>query len=48
MNRGVKMRAKMGTVGHLAEDATDYRTAMARALHAELGGTHRAIKMAMR
>ena len=39
---------KMGTFVHLAEEATDYRTAIARALHEELGGTHRAIKMAMR
>ncbi len=53
--KDVKMRVKMGTVVpkkgtfvHLAEEATDYRTAIARALHEELGGTHRAIKMAMR
>jgi hypothetical protein len=51
----VKMRVKMGTVVpkmgtfvHLIEELTDYRAAMAVALHEELGETHRAIKMAMR
>lgn len=39
---------KMGTFVHLVEEPTDYRTAMAMALHEELGETHRAIKMAMR
>ena len=49
------MRVKMGTVVlnmgtfvHLVEDRTDYRTAVALALHEELGETHRAIKMARR
>ena len=49
------MRVKMGTVVpnmgtfvHLVEDPTDYRTAVALALHEELGETHRAIKMARR
>ena len=39
---------KMGTVVHLDEIPSDYRAAMAMALHAELGSTHRAIKSAMR
>lgn len=39
---------KMGTTVHPAEVPDDYRTAMAMALHAELGSTHRAIKSAMR
>lgn len=39
---------KMGTFLHLVEKPIDYRTAMALALHEELGETHRAIKMAMR
>ncbi|MTJ05876.1 MAG: XRE family transcriptional regulator [Sediminimonas qiaohouensis] len=39
---------KMGTFVHLVEEPTDYRKAMALALHVELGETHRAIKMAMR
>ena len=50
-----KMRVKMGTVVpkmgafvHLAEEPTDYRTAIAMALREELDDTHRAIKMAMR
>jgi hypothetical protein len=50
-----KMRVKMGTVVpkmgtfvHLNEIPGDYRAAMAMALHAELGSTHRAIKSAMR
>jgi hypothetical protein len=39
---------KMGTFVHLVEEPTDYRTAIAMALHEELDDTHRAIKMAMR
>jgi hypothetical protein len=39
---------KMGTVVHLDEIPSDYRAAMAMALHAELGSAHRAIKSAMR
>lgn len=39
---------KMGTIVHLTKETTDYRTAISMALHEELGGTHRAIKMAMR
>jgi hypothetical protein len=53
--KAVEMRVKMGTVVpkmgtfvHLVEEPTDYRTAVAMALHEELGETHRAIKMAMR
>ncbi len=53
--KDVKMRAKMGTVVpkmgafvHLIEEPTDYRTAIAMALHEELDNTYRAIKMAMR
>ena len=53
--KDVKMRVKMGTVVpkmgtfvHLVEEPTDYRTAIAMALHEELDDTHRAIKMAMR
>jgi hypothetical protein len=53
--KGVKMRVKMGTVVpkmgtfvHLVEEPTDYRTAIAMALHDELDDTHRAIKIAMR
>jgi hypothetical protein len=53
--KDVDMRVKMGTVVpkmgtfvHLVEEPADYRTAVARALHEELGETHRAIKMAMR
>lgn len=49
------MRVKMGTVVpnmgtfvHLVEDPTGYRTAVALALHEELGETHRAIKTARR
>lgn len=38
---------KMGTVVHLIDKPMDYRTAMATALHEELGNTHRAIKVAM-
>lgn len=38
---------KMGTIVHLDEIPADYRTAIAMALHAELGATHRAIKSAM-
>lgn len=39
---------KMGTIVHLDEIPGDYRTAIAMALHVELGSTHRAIKSAMR
>jgi hypothetical protein len=39
---------KMGTVLHLDGIPGDYRGAIALALHAELGSTHRAIKTAMR
>jgi len=39
---------KMGTIVHLDEIPDDYRRALAMALHAELGSTHRAIKSAMR
>ena len=39
---------KMGTFVHLIDEPTDYRKAMAMALHEELGSTNRAIKMAMR
>jgi hypothetical protein len=39
---------KMGTVLHLDCIPGDYRAAIALALHAELGSTHRAIKTAMR
>lgn len=39
---------KMGTVLHLDGVPSDYRAAIALALHAELGSTHRAIKTAMR
>ncbi|MGC9446869.1 XRE family transcriptional regulator [Cereibacter sphaeroides] len=39
---------KMGTVVHPEDLPADYRAAMAMALHAELGSTHRAIKSAMR
>lgn len=39
---------KMGTIVHLDEIPDDYRRAIAMALHAELGSTHRAIKSAMR
>jgi len=39
---------KMGTFVHLVDEPTDYRTAIAMALHEELDDTHRAIKMAMR
>jgi hypothetical protein len=39
---------KMGTVVHLDTQKTDYRRAIAIALHEELGSTHRAIKSAMR
>jgi hypothetical protein len=39
---------KMGTIVHLDEIPDDYRSAIAMALHAELGSTHRAIKSAMR
>jgi hypothetical protein len=53
--KDVKMRVKMGTfvpkMGtfvHLVEEPTNYRTAIAMALHEELDDTHRAIKMAMR
>ena len=38
----------MGTTVHLATDQTRYRKAVAAALRAELGPTHRAIKTAMR
>lgn len=55
MEKDVEMRVKMGTIVpkmgtfvHLVAEPTDYRTAMAMALHEELGKTHRAIKMAMR
>lgn len=41
------MRVKMGTFVHLVEEPTDYRTAIAMALHEELDNTHRAIKTAM-
>ena len=34
---------KMGTSVHLDEIPDDYRSAIAMALHAELGSTHRAI-----
>ncbi len=51
----MKMRVKMGTVvpnkGTTVPPGdvpADYRAAMAMALHAELGQTHRAIKSAMR
>lgn len=47
----IKMRTvvpKMGTIVHLDEIPDDYRRAIAMALHAELGSTHRAIKSAMR
>ena len=51
----MKMRVKMGTVVqkkgtvvHLDAIPGDYRAAIAMALHAELGSTHRAIKSAMR
>lgn len=39
---------KMGTTVHRKADRTLYRTAIAEALFAELGPTHRAIKSAMR
>ena len=39
---------KKGTIVHLVEVPDDYRAAIAMALHAELGSTHRAIKSAMR
>lgn len=39
---------KKGTIVHLVEVPGDYRAAIAMALHAELGSTHRAIKSAMR
>ena len=39
---------KMGTIVHLVEAATDYRTAIAMAPHEDLDDTHRAIKMALR
>lgn len=39
---------KMGTIVHLDEIPGDYRTAIAMALHVELGSTHRVIKSAMR
>lgn len=39
---------KMGTVLHLDGVPGDYCAAIALALHAELGSTHRAIKTAMR
>ena len=39
---------KMGTVLHPDGIPGDYRAAIALALHAELGSTHRAIKTAMR
>lgn len=39
---------KMGTVLHVDGIPGDYRAAIALALHAELGSTHRAIKTAMR
>ena len=48
MEKDVEMRVKMGTFVHLVEEPTDYRAAIAMALHKELNGTHRAIKMAMR
>jgi len=38
----------MGTVVHLDGMPDDYRRAIAMALRAELGGTHRAIKSVMR
>lgn len=51
----MKMRVKMGTVlpkmgaiVHLEDVPADYRAAIAMALRAELGATHRAIKSAMR
>lgn len=39
---------KMGTFVHPEDVPADYRAAVAMALHAELGSTHRAIKSAMR
>ena len=39
---------KMSTFVHLVEEPTDYRTAIAMALHEELDDTHGAIKTAMR
>ncbi|WP_415183765.1 XRE family transcriptional regulator [Phaeovulum sp.] len=39
---------KMGTFVHLIAEPTDYRTAIAMALHEELDDTYRAIKTAMR
>ena len=51
----MKVRIKMGTVVpkigttvHLNKIPDDYRSAIAMALHAELGSTHRAIKSARR
>ncbi|ARC89448.1 hypothetical protein [Rhodovulum sp. MB263] len=44
----MKMRVKMGTVVHPEDVPANYRAAMAMALQAELGSTHRAIKSAMR
>ena len=39
---------KMGAFVHHENVPADYRAAVAMALHAELGSTHRAIKSAMR
>lgn len=39
---------KMGTIVHLDGIPDEYRRAIAMALHAELGATHRAIKSVMR
>lgn len=51
----MKMRMKMGTVVpkmgtfvHPEDVPADYRAAVAMALHAELGSTHRAIKSTMK
>ena len=39
MEKDVKMRVKMGTFVHLVEEPTDYRAAIAMALHKEFNGT---------
>lgn len=44
----MKLQVKMGTFVHPEDVPADYRAAVAMALHAELGSTHRAIKSAMR
>lgn len=40
--------SRSGSALHLVEKPTDYRTAIAMALHKELDDTHRGIKLAMR